>query len=182
MSEKYKVHNPNGVYFITCTVVGWVDLFTRPCYKDIIINSLRYCINHKGLMVRAYVIMTSHIYMLVSAKHGYLLPSIIRDFKTYTSKQLVKEIQEVNESRKEWLLNKFAFEANRKVRGKSFKLWRDGFHPVEILNGEMLYQKLDYLHQNPVVEGIVDRAEDYVYSSARDYLDMKGELEIELIL
>lgn len=182
MSEKYKVHNPNGVYFITCTVVGWVDLFTRPCYKDIIINSLKYCIEHKGLSVHAYVIMTSHIHMLVSAEEGCSLPSIIRDFKTYTSKQLVKEIQVINESRREWLMNKLAYEANRKVRGKSFKLWRDGFHPVEILNGEMLYQKLDYIHQNPVVERIVDRPQDYVYSSARNYADLKGELEVEFIV
>ena len=92
MSEKYKVNNPNGIYFITCTIIGWVDLFTRPEYKDILIQSLKYCIKKKGLLVHAYVIMSSHIHLIVSAKDGAHLPSIIRDFKTFTSKSLLKEI------------------------------------------------------------------------------------------
>ncbi|OEK02158.1 hypothetical protein BFP97_11765 [Roseivirga sp. 4D4] len=181
MSEKYKVRNPQAVYFITCTVVGWVDLFVRPTYKDIVINSLRYCIERKGLKVHAYVIMSSHIHLLVSTKDDVSLPDVIRDFKTFTSKALIHEIKAINESRREWLLNKFSYEANRKKRGSEYKLWKDGFHPIEILSGEMLAQKLDYIHQNPVVERIVDESVDYVYSSARQYAGEVGELEIDFI-
>lgn len=182
MSRKHKVHNPQGVYFITCTIVGWVDLFIRPVYKDIIIKSLKHCIEHKGLNVHAYVIMTSHLHLMVSTKDGIALPSIMRDFKTFTSKQLIREVQLINESRKVWLLNKFAFEANRQKRGKSYKLWQDGYHPKEILSGDMLYQKLEYIHQNPVVERIVDEAKDYVYSSARNYAGLIGELDVDFII
>lgn len=112
MSEKYKVHNPQAVYFITCTIVGWVDLFVRPAYKDIVVNSLKYCIQSKGLKVHAYVIMSSHVHLLVSTVDNVSLPDVIRDFKTFTSKALVHEIKAINESRREWLLNKFSFEAN----------------------------------------------------------------------
>ena len=181
MSEKYKVHNPQAVYFITCTMVGWVDLFVRPTYKDIVINSLRYCIQSKGLKVHAYVIMSSHIHLLVSTVDNVSLPDVIRDFKTFTSKALIQEIKDINESRREWLLNKFSFEAHRQKRGGEYKVWKDGFHPIEILSGEMLIQKLDYIHQNPVVERIVDESVDYVYSSARQYADEAGELEIDFI-
>lgn len=80
------------------------------------------------------------------------------------------------------MLNKFAFEANRQERGKSYKLWQDGFHPIEILTGEMLYQKLDYIHQNPVVERIVEESKEYIYSSARNYAGLNGELEIDFII
>lgn len=182
MSRKHKVHNPRGVYFITCTVIGWIYLFIRPEYKNIIIDSLRYCIQNKGLNVHAYVIMTSHIHLLISTKDGISLPDVIRDFKTFTSKKLIKEIELINESRKLWMLNKFAFEANRQKRGKSYKLWQDGYHPVEILTGEMLYQKLDYIHQNPVVERIVEESKEYIYSSARNYAGLNGELEIDFII
>ncbi len=182
MSEKYKVNNPNGVYFITCTIIGWVDLFTRPEYKEIIIQSLKYCIKEKGLVVHAYVIMSSHIHLIVSAKDDTHLPSIIRDFKTFTSKSLVKEIQVINESRREWMLNKFKFEANRQKRGRQYKLWQDGFHPVELLTPEMVIQKLDYIHQNPVNERVVDESIDYIYSSARQYADEVGELEVDFLI
>lgn len=182
MSEKYRVRNPEGYYFITCTIVDWVDLFTRPEYKDIIIKSLRYCVSNKGLIVHAYVIMTNHIHLILSSQVGVWLPDIIRDFKTYTSKELLKEIKHLNESRREWMLNKFAFEAKRRKRGKDYKLWQDGFHPVELLSDEVVRQKLEYIHHNPVSDRIVDDTTDYIYSSARQYAGGKGELEVEFII
>ena len=181
MSEKYKVRNPEGTYFITCTIVGWVDLFIRTEYKEIIIESLKYCIANKGLNVHAYVIMTSHIHLIVSTKDGVSLSSLIRDFKTHTSKQLLRTIKDINESRREWILNKFRFEANRQKRGKEFKLWQDGFHPVEILSADMAIQKLDYIHQNPVNEGIVYETIDYIYSSASQYAGRTGKLKREFL-
>ena len=182
MSRKYKVRNPKGVYFITSTVIGWIDLFTRPCYKDILLNSLKYCSKEKGLNVHAYVIMTNHIHLLLSTKEDHDLANIMRDFKSFTSKRLIKEIKSINESCKVWLLNKFRFEARRQVRGKNYKIWQDGFHPVEILSADILYEKLEYIHQNPVVQRVVNRPQDYVYSSARNYVDEVGEMEVELII
>ena len=132
--------------------------------------------------MHAFVIMTNHIHLLLSAKEGCSLPSIIRDFKTFTSKKLIEEIKSINESRKVWLLNKFRFEARRQARGKNYKIWQDGFHPVEILSADILYEKLEYIYQNPVVQRVVNRPQDYVYSSARNYVDEVGEIEVELII
>ena len=182
MSEKYKVHNPEGVYFVTCTITGWVDLFIRPEYKEILITSLRHCIATKGLVVHAYVVMSSHIHLIVSTRDRESLPDIIRDFKRFTSRALVKEVKLVNESRREWMLNKFAYEAKRLKRGKEYKVWQDGFHPIELLSVEMTRKKLEYMHNNPVVERIVDETVDYVYSSARQYAGENGVLEIEFII
>ena len=182
MSEKYKVRNPGGHYFVTCTIVDWVDLFTRPLYKDIIINSLKYCIEHKGLIVHAYVIMTNHVHLIISARENESIPDIMRDFKTFTSKALLKEIQSAKESRRKWLLNKFKQEANRRKRGQNYKLWQDGFHPIELLSSAMAEQKLQCIHNNPVVERIVDEAVDYIYSSARQYAGEAVELEVVFII
>ena len=69
----------------------------------------------------------------------------------------------------EGLLRKFAFAANRLKRGINYKVWKDGFHPVELSDNIMMDQKLEYIHQNPVVEGYVYKPEDWIYSSARFY-------------
>jgi putative transposase len=181
VSEKYKVRNPEGIYFITLTVIDWVDLFTRPVYKHIIIDSLEYCINSKELIVYAYVIMSNHLHLIVGSGENFRLQDIIKDFKKFTSKELIRAVIELPESRREWLLNKFSFAANRIIRGKEYKIWKDGFHPIELSNREILEQKLIYIHENPVSEEWVVNEEDYKYSSAINYAGGIGQLEVEII-
>ena len=98
-----------------------------------------------------------------------------------TSKKFIEAINEHPESRREWLLNKFSFAAGRIKRGINYKVWQDGFHPVELDTNQLLDEKLDYIHRNPVEEEIVKRPEDYLYSSAMNYIGEKGILKIELI-
>jgi len=177
MSRKHKFLNPEGAYFITFTVENWVDVFVRSEYKNILVESLAYCQKHKGLEIFAWCIMSSHAHLIVRAKEGtdcksapaFLLPDIFRDFKKYASKEVVKAIEEnPQESRKEWLLSMF----------ENGKFWQRGNHPIEIWTNKVIYQKLDYIHENPVVEGLVYSPEQYVYSSAIDYADEKGLLEV----
>ena len=86
-----KRHNTDDeLYFITLTVVEWVDVFTRKEYKDFLIDNLRHCQENKGLQIYAYVIMTNHIHMIARSEEGKKLSDIIRDFKTYTSKSFIK--------------------------------------------------------------------------------------------
>jgi REP element-mobilizing transposase RayT len=181
MSNKYKVRNPEGIYFITLTVVDWVDLFTRPVYKHIIIDSLEYCIENKGLVIYAYVIMSNHLHLLVSSDKENPLENTMRDFKKFTSKRFIEAIKENAESRREWLLKKFGFAAKRTVRGKDYKVWKDGFHPIEMYNREVLEQKLNYIHENPVTSEVVVNEEDYKFSSAITYADGIGQLAITII-
>jgi putative transposase len=181
MSEKYKVRNTEGIYFITATVIDWVDLFTRPVYKHILIDSLEHCTQNKGLVIYAYVIMTNHVHLLVSINEENKLEATIRDFKKFTSKKFIEAIEENAESRREWLLKKFSFASDRIKRGSKYKIWKDGFHPVEMSNREILEQKLNYIHENPVIEEIVVNVEDYKYSSAINYAGGIGQLTITLI-
>ena len=62
---RYKILDQNGLNFLTLTIVEWIDLFTRPVYSDIVIESLRYCQKEKGLMAFGYVIMPSHLHLIV---------------------------------------------------------------------------------------------------------------------
>ena len=168
MSEKYKVIDSTVPTFITITVVDWVDLFVRPIYCNILDESLNYCIKEKGLSVHAYVYMTSHVHLIVTAFDGEL-QNVIRDFKKYTSKKLIEAIQEYPESRREWLLRKFSFEAQKSGRAKNYKLWKDGFHPVILDTLEKMEQRVNYIHYNPVEAEIVFNERDYVNSSYRNY-------------
>jgi REP element-mobilizing transposase RayT len=181
MSERYKVRNTEGLYFITFTITSWVDLFVRPIYKHIILDSLVFCQRNKGLKVHAYVIMSSHLHAIVSSEDGYSLQDTVRDMKKYTSRQLVHAIIECPESRREWLLHIFEEKADSIKRGINYKVWQDGFHPVELSTTEMINQRLNYIHNNPVEEEIVNNAEDYKYSSAINYAGGIGEIKIELL-
>src|ERR1043166_1713633 len=100
MSEKYKFVDKAGIYFVTPTIVGWVDLFTKKEYTEIVLDSLQYCQKEKGLIIHAWCIMSSHLHLIISSKTGNL-PDIMRDFKTFTSKKLIRQINDGAESRKE---------------------------------------------------------------------------------
>lgn len=180
MSSKYKVGEDAIPHFVTFTVVGWVDVFSRECYKEIMVESLRYCTENKGLVLHAWVIMTNHVHLIISSKTNKI-EHLVRDIKKFTSKQIIKAIQDhSNESRKEWMLNMFSFIGLHNKNNKDFQFWKQEYHPVELNTNEMLEQRLKYLHENPVRSGLVWKAWHYKYSSAIDYYTIeKGLLVIE---
>ena len=181
MSEKYKFNNPEGTYFITMSIVGWIDVFVRPELKHVIIDSLKHCQKEKGLVINAWCLMPSHLHMIVRTSK-VPLSDIMRDFKKFTAKEIVNVIDRIHESRKEWMLEMFSDVADGLKRVKNYKVWQDGNHPELLFSNEFLQQKLDYVHMNPVVAEFVDEPEYYWYSSARDYsTKQKGFLEVELL-
>lgn len=172
MSRKYKFTNKDGIYFISFSTVSWVDVFTRVVYKDILVENLRYCQNNKGLELFAWCIMTNHVHLIARAQEGFLLSNILRDFKKHTSKLLIKTIKEnQQESRRAWILEIFRNAGENNNANCSFQFWQQDNHPIEIWSEKIILQKLNYLHNNPVVAGIVRHPEDYLYSSARNYCD-----------
>jgi len=182
MSSKYRIHNSQEIYFITFAVVEWVDALSRPYYKDLLIESLKYCQDNKGLILYAYVIMNNHVHLIASADEGYNLSDILRDMKKFSSKKLVKAIEEnIQESRKRWMLWIFRSNGERNSNNEKIQFWQQDNHPICLDTNEMIDQRLNYLHNNPVAEGIVEEPEHYVYSSARDYAGIKGMLDIVLL-
>ena len=181
MSRKYKSHNPEGLYFVSFATVYWIDVFIRNEYKNELIESWKYCQQNKGLNIHAWVIMTSHVHMIISSETGKP-EDIMRDMKSFTSNQLKKAITEnPRESRKEWLLWMMERAGKKNSNNNNFQFWQQHNKPIELTNNKIIQQKLDYIHNNPVEEGIVHRPEDYVYSSAKDYCGEKGLLELLLI-
>lgn len=163
------------------TIVEWIDVFSRNIYRDIIIDSLKYCISEKGLNVYAYCIMTNHIHLVVNCNEPFQLKDTIRDFKKFTSKALIKEVSRSGESRREWLLERFRKAANQSAKSKNYKVWQTGNHAIELYNQRFTWVKVNYIHQNPVRAGFVDKAEDWKYSSVSNYLGREQNVLQEVI-
>lgn len=171
MSELRKA-NTDHPYFITCTIVGWVDLFTRDRYCDIITESLRYCMINKGLKVFEYVIMPSHVHIICQQLDGKLA-DVIRDFKSFTAKEILKAINEPGESRREWLLEMFSQSAKRIQQNKDFMVWQKTNHPIELSLPSVYDQKVEYLIMNPITSGYVTDETAWKYSSAGAFTPLK---------
>lgn len=177
MSRNYRFNNPEGLYFVSFAVVDWLDVFTKPRYKFIVLDSLKYCQQNKGMEIIAWCIMTNHMHLIYRAIGKEAPGDILRDFKKYTSKELVKTIKEIpKESRREFLLEKFRQAARNSSNVNDYQFWRHDNHPIELWSNRVIAQKIRYVHQNPVKAGLVFRAEDYPFSSAIDYAGEKGLL------
>ncbi|WP_417590133.1 REP-associated tyrosine transposase [Owenweeksia hongkongensis] len=178
MSRNYKFHNPDGVYFVSFAVVEWLDVFTRNESKDILVDSLRYCQKNKGMEIFAWCIMSNHAHLVFRAANENKPEAILGDFKQFTSNQLIRAIKDnPKESRKEWLLETFRKAALGTSNVKNYQFWRHDNKPIEIWSNKVISQKIRYVHNNPVKQGLVYRPEDYVYSSATDYAGNSGILE-----
>lgn len=176
----YKIRNQSATHFLTFTIMGWIDIFTRQRYRDIILDSFTFCRQKKALEIGAYVIMSNHIHTIWTAGNSNL-SDVVRDFKTHTSKAILESIESEPESRRNWLQYMFRFYANRTMANKEFKVWTGNNHPEEIYTEPFLRSKLNYIHENPVRAGLVLEPSHYLYSSAADYCNKKGLIDIDLL-
>jgi REP element-mobilizing transposase RayT len=178
MSRSYKFHNPEGLYFVSFAVVDWMDVFTRVEYKEIAVESLKFCQANKGMEIYAWCIMSNHIHLVFRSIKGEQPELLLGDYKRFTSQTIVKTIiASQTESRKDWMLQRFSFAARRSSNVKHYQFWRHDNQPIELSTNAMIDQKIDYVHQNPVVAGWVAEPQEYLYSSARDYAGLKGLID-----
>jgi len=182
MSVKWKFQNPNGLYSVSFSTVNWLSVFTRSVYKEIMIDSIRYCQDNKGLLLYCWCLMTNHMHLIVSAERDGTLPDIFRDMKKFTANNLIRAIKEnPQESRKEWWIPRFRLEGEYRSSNTYYQFWQHGNHPVELWSNEAIETHVNYIHNNPVKTGVVDEPQHYLYSSARDYCGRKGLLDVILL-
>ena len=166
--------NPDGIYFISFATVQRINVFTRRCYKDILVESINYCIATKGLIVYAWVIMSNHIHLLIQ-KNEEPLECIVRNLKKFSAKVILKEVSEnQQESRKEWMLRIFEQVGKKNSNNAHYQFWQHHNQPIELSANHEIGQTIDYIHNNPVLAGFVNNPEGYPYSSATDFVGKKG--------
>ncbi|MBS1914698.1 MAG: transposase [Bacteroidetes bacterium] len=182
MSRKYKFGDSDKLYFISFSVVHWIDVFIREEYKQIVVESWKYCQANKGLEIYSWVIMPSHIHMIIGSNKNKP-EDIVRDMKSYTSSQLRKAITEhAGESRKEWMVWMMERAGKKNNNNNDWQFWQQHNMPLQVFDSNMFYQKSEYIHRNPVVAGFVEHEEDWLYSSARDFHGKKGLVELNYIV
>lgn len=178
MSRKCKFRDEEACYFVSFATINWIDVFTRPVYRHILVDSINYCIKNKGLIVYSWCIMTNHVHMIIASRNQ-LLQDILRDLKGYTAKEIIQTIiTNPKESRRKWLEEIMERAGRKNSNNKLHQLWQQHNHPIVLNNADIFEQKLNYIHNNPVEEEIGSHAEDYLYSSAMDYAGRKGLVEI----
>ena len=159
-------------YFITATTVNWLPLFKDPDIAEIIIDSLRFMIHEDRLTLFAYVLMNDHLHLVTSAIN---LNREIACLKSFTARKCIDYYKKLNNKT---ILEQLQFFKQPHRKDRTYQLWQEGVHPKRIQDIEMMHQKIDYIHSNPVRKGYVDNPELWQYSSARDYSGEIGLLDI----
>jgi putative transposase len=122
--------------------------------------------------------MTNHVHLIIGSS-AEKIENIIRDLKKHTSKELIKTLEgNRQESRRDWMLWMFKRAGEHNINNKNYQFWQQNNHPIELFDHEIMDQKLDYIHNNPIEAGIVEEAGDYLYSNARDYSGRKGLIDL----
>lgn len=169
MRSRYFVHEPDRAYFITCTVVEWLPIFTSSTCCDIVVDSLDHCRVHKCLKIYAWVILDSHFHAILAAPD---LSAVLRDLKSFTAAHLLKQLQK---ECRVWLLNQLRY-YRAAYKPNEYQVWQEGSHPQAMVSDKIMEQKLEYLHNNPVKRGLVTSPEHWRYSSAHQWL--KGAIPL----
>ena len=180
-SENYRIEKQDGIYFLTFTITDWVDVFTRLSYKNIIVETLTFYRKNRNLKLYAWCLMTNHLHLICSIDPPFRMSDFIRDYKKYTAKYILEEIQQQPESRRDWILYRFEYAGKFDHRIDHYRFWQDKSHPIELMTTEMIEQRINYMHENPVRTGIVAKAEEYLFSSARNYAGLEAIIEIDEI-
>ena len=170
--SRYKFADPCLPHFLTCTVLHWIPVFTRPETVDIVFNALGYLITQKNMKIYAFVVLENHIHLVAQSED---LNEDMRTFKTYTAKRLIEYLKKHNAKT---ILKQLAFYKKAHKSDRNYQFWEEGCHPEWIQNDEMMRNKVEYIHQNPVKRGYVDEAVHWRYSSARNYQGQGGLLDI----
>ena len=170
--SRYKIFESEYPYFLTCTVVGWLPVFTRPETVQIIFDSWKFLQNRERVVVYGYVILENHLHWIASADD---LAKEVGDFKSYTARRIIDHLAK---RKARILLDQLKSHKNRHKIDRDYQLWQEGSHPEQIQNKEMMIQKLEYVHLNPVKRGYVDDPAHWRYSSARSYAGMQGPVHV----
>ncbi|MBU0648922.1 transposase [Patescibacteria group bacterium] len=158
--------NENEPHFLTLTVIEWINIFTKAEYFKAIAESLEFCRKNKGLSLYEYVIMTNHLHIIGAAKEPEVLSNIIRDFKRNTTKEILKLLERDN---RKYILRliKHSFQGKK---GNEMQVWQRENYPQVIVSEEFYLKQVNYIHNNPVKAGYVEKPEDWLYSSARNHI------------
>jgi REP element-mobilizing transposase RayT len=170
--SRYRIFDNGYPHFLTCTINGWLPVFTRPDAVQIVFDSWAYLSRETGFQLYGYVVLENHLHLIASAPE---LANAIKSFKMYTARQIIDLLlrHEAKVLLKQLRLFKRLYKTH-----SDYQVWEEGSQPKEIGSDEMMLQKLEYVHDNPVKRGYVDDPVHWRYSSARNYAGQPGLIPV----
>jgi putative transposase len=148
-------------HFFTATILEWMHLLKADQYKNIIINSLDFLVQNHRVAIYGFVLMSNHIHLEWHIAEGHKRENVQRDFLKFTA-QMIKADMERHHP---LLLEKFRVNA----KDRKYQIWERNPLSVELYSQKVMWQKLNYMHSNPVRAGLCTESWDYKYSSALFY-------------
>ena len=155
---KIPIHYPS---FFTATILEWKPLLQQDNFKDIVINSLKFLVKDNRVEIFGFVIMKNHIHLIWRIKNEHQSIKVQQSFMKYTAQIIIKELRNNHPNVLEH------FKVNAKDR--TYQIWERNSLSIELRSNETFFQKLNYIHENPVKANLVNNAEEYTYSSASLY-------------
>ncbi len=171
--SRYVITEVDQPHFMTCTVMEWLPIFTRPEVVKILLDCWQYQRDHKGLKLYGYVVLENHLHFIAQAPN---LAKCVQEFKSFTARQIIDYLK-VHHA--EQLLTRLCFAKRAHKTDREYQFWQEGVHAEMVFSDEIMREKLNYIHQNPVKRGYVDRIEHWRYSSARNYEGQGGVIDID---
>ncbi|NOQ13821.1 MAG: transposase [Methyloprofundus sp.] len=171
--SRYVITEPDQAHFMTCTVMEWLAVFTRPEMVQIILDCWQYQREQQGLKLYGYVILDNHLHFIAQAPR---LDKCVSSFKSYTARQLIDSLQEKGAKH---MLERLRFSKRAHKVDREFQFWQEGVHAEMIFSENIMREKLKYIHENPLKRGYVNRAEHWRYSSASHYEGLGGLIDID---
>jgi REP element-mobilizing transposase RayT len=160
--------NPHHLYFVTTSVVQHRHLFRRDVLKRLIVDGLDCMRLRQRFKLYAFIVMPNHVHAILQCGGDDPLADVMRDLKKHTADRVLRQYRaEGRQSVLDFLAEAAASHGNQK-----HKVWEDGYNAKDVFSPEFLRQKMDYVHRNPCQPrwNLVERPEDYVWSSASFYL------------
>ncbi len=166
--DRYKFGDAGVPHFLTCTVVGWLPVFTRTETVQILLDSWQFLQDQGRPVLLGYVVLENHSHFIASSEN---LAKEVGDFKSFTARRIIDHL---GERKVGTLLDGLEYHKSRHKTASESQLWQEGSHPKIIESEAALRQKLAYVHENPVKRGYVDEPTHWRYSSARNYASMES--------
>jgi len=170
--NSYRIYDNAYPHFMTRTIVGWIAVFTRRETVELIYDSWRFLQRERGFQLFGYVILENHLHLIAKADE---LSDVMQSFKSYTAKRFIELLEQRHAGT--MLKQLSAHKLKHKTESK-YQVWQEGNHPEQIQGDDMMWQKLEYTHNNPVVRGYVDDPLHWRNSSARNYAGQQGLIDV----
>ena len=172
--SRYRFGESGYPHFMTGTVVAWLPVFSEPTFTQVVLDSWKFLQREREIDILAFVIMENHLHWIAV---GPQLGKRVGEFKSFTANSIIKKMRE---KRYHTLLQELRYYKLRHKVDQTYQLWQEGSHPQVIETEEMMWQKIEYIHNNPLRRGYVADPTHWRYSSARSYAGQPGLIDVSV--